>query len=149
MNYLQQFFSNKVIGISALAWFIAQLIKIIIDLVKSRSIDMKLLTSSGGMPSSHSAFVTSLATSIGMTQGFDSTQFAITFVLCMVVMYDAAGVRRAAGKQAAVINDIADIMENYGFKMDENLKELLGHTPVEVAAGAVLGITLSAVLNCL
>ena len=149
MNYLQQFFSNKVIGISALAWFIAQLIKIIIDLVKSRSIDMKLLTSSGGMPSSHSAFVTSLATSIGMTQGFDSTQFAITFVLCMVVMYDAAGVRRAAGKQAAVINDIAEIMENYGFKMDENLKELLGHTPVEVAAGAVLGITLSAVLNCL
>ncbi|MBQ9519652.1 MAG: divergent PAP2 family protein, partial [Firmicutes bacterium] len=82
-----------------------------------------------------------------IVRGFDSIEFAITFVLCMVVMYDAAGVRRAAGKQAAVINDIADIMENYGFQMDENLKELLGHTPVEVAAGAVLGITLSIVMN--
>ena len=67
----------------------------------------------------------------------------------MVVMYDAAGVRRAAGKQAAVINDIADILENYGFRMDENLKELLGHTPVEVAAGAALGIVLSVAMNLL
>ncbi len=147
MNFLQQFFSNKIIGISALAWLIAQVIKIIIDLIKSKTIDWRLITSSGGMPSSHSSFVTSLATSVGIIRGFDSLEFAITFVLCMVVMYDAAGVRRAAGKQAAVINDIADIMENYGFQMDENLKELLGHTPVEVAAGAILGITLSIVMN--
>ncbi|MBO5560484.1 MAG: divergent PAP2 family protein [Firmicutes bacterium] len=149
MVYLQQFFSNKIIGISALAWLIAQIIKIIIDLIRTKSLDWKLITSSGGMPSSHSSFVTSLATSIGLTQGFDSSQFAITFVLCMVVMYDAAGVRRAAGKQAAVINDIADILENYGFRMDENLKELLGHTPVEVAAGAALGIVLSVAMNLL
>ncbi len=147
MEYLHQFFNNKIIGISALAWLIAQIIKIIIDLVKSKTIDWRLITSSGGMPSSHSSFVTSLATSVGMARGFDSVEFAITFVLCMVVMYDAAGVRRAAGKQAAVINDIADIMENYGFQMDENLKELLGHTPVEVAAGAILGITLSVLMN--
>ena len=147
MEVIHQFFSNKTIGISALAWLIAQIIKIIIDLVKSKTIDWRLITSSGGMPSSHSSFVTSLATSVGIVRGFDSIEFAITFVLCMVVMYDAAGVRRAAGKQAAVINDIADIMENYGFQMDENLKELLGHTPVEVAAGAVLGITLSIVMN--
>lgn len=147
MGFLQQFFSNRIIGISALAWLIAQIIKIIIDLIRSKTIDWRLITSSGGMPSSHSSFVTSLATSVGITRGFDSLEFAITFVLCMVVMYDAAGVRRAAGKQAAVINDIADIMENYGFKMDENLKELLGHTPVEVAAGATLGIVLSVVMN--
>ena len=147
MEYLHQFFSNKIIGISALAWLIAQIIKIIIDLIKSKTIDWRLITSSGGMPSSHSSFVTSLATSVGMAMGFDSVEFAITFVLCMVVMYDAAGVRRAAGKQAAVINDIADVMENYGFQMDENLKELLGHTPVEVAAGAILGITLSVLMN--
>ena len=147
MDFLRQFFSNKIIGISALAWLIAQIIKIIIDLIKSKTIDWRLITSSGGMPSSHSSFVTSLATSIGIAKGFDSPEFAITFVLCMVVMYDAAGVRRAAGKQAAVINDIADIMENYGFQMDENLKELLGHTPVEVAAGAILGILLSVVMN--
>lgn len=147
MDYLHQFFSNRLIGVSALAWLIAQLIKIIIDLVKNRTIDIRLITSSGGMPSSHSSFVTSLATSVGLTKGFDSVDFAITFVLCMVVMYDAAGVRRAAGKQAAVINDIAAIMENYGFRMDENLKELLGHTPVEVTAGAILGIGLSIVMN--
>lgn len=147
MTYLQQFFSNRLIGVSALAWLIAQLIKIIIDLVKNKTIDIRLITSSGGMPSSHSSFVTSLATSVGLTNGFDSVDFAITFVLCMVVMYDAAGVRRAAGKQAAVINDIAAIMENYGFRMDENLKELLGHTPVEVTAGAILGIGLSIVMN--
>ncbi len=147
MDYLHQFFSNRLIGVSALAWLIAQLIKIIIDLVKNKTIDIRLITSSGGMPSSHSSFVTSLATSVGLTNGFDSVDFAITFVLCMVVMYDAAGVRRAAGKQAAVINDIAAIMENYGFRMDENLKELLGHTPVEVTAGAILGIGLSIVMN--
>ncbi len=147
MDYLHQFFSNRLIGVSALAWLIAQLIKIIIDLVKNKTIDIRLITSSGGMPSSHSSFVTSLATSVGLTKGFDSVDFAITFVLCMVVMYDAAGVRRAAGKQAAVINDIAAVMENYGFRMDENLKELLGHTPVEVTAGAILGIGLSIVMN--
>ena len=147
MEYLHQFFSNRLIGISALAWLIAQLIKIIIDLIKNKTIDIRLITSSGGMPSSHSSFVTSLATSVGLIKGFDSVDFAITFVLCMVVMYDAAGVRRAAGKQAAVINDIAAIMENYGFRMDENLKELLGHTPVEVTAGAILGIGLSIVMN--
>lgn len=149
MIYLQQFFSNKIIGISALAWFVAQVIKIILDLIRTKSLDWRLITSSGGMPSSHSSFVTSLATSIGITQGFDSPMFAITFVLCMVVMYDAAGVRRAAGKQAAAINDIADILENYGFRMDESLKELLGHTPVEVAAGALLGIGLSIAMNLL
>ena len=149
MMYLQQFFSNKIIGISALAWFVAQVIKIILDLIRTKSLDWRLITSSGGMPSSHSSFVTSLATSIGITQGFDSPMFAITFVLCMVVMYDAAGVRRAAGKQAAAINDIADILENYGFRMDESLKELLGHTPVEVAAGALLGIGLSIAMNLL
>ncbi|MBR6400098.1 MAG: divergent PAP2 family protein [Firmicutes bacterium] len=148
MDYIHQFFSNRLIGVSVLAWFIAQLIKIIIDLVRSKTIDWRLITSSGGMPSSHSSFVTSLATSVGLARGFDSADFAITFVLCMVVMYDAAGVRRAAGKQAAVINDIAEIMENYGFRMDENLKELLGHTPVEVTAGAVLGIGLSIIMNC-
>ena len=147
MIYLQQFLSNRLIGVSALAWFIAQMIKIIIDLVRSKTLDWRLITSSGGMPSSHSSFVTSLATSVGLTRGFDSVEFAITFVLCMVVMYDAAGVRRAAGKQAAAINDIAEIMENYGFHMDENLKELLGHTPVEVTAGAILGIVLSVVMN--
>ncbi len=143
MIYVEQFFSNKIIGVSALAWFIAQLIKILIELARTRSLNMKLLTSSGGMPSSHSSFVCSMATSIGITQGFDSTLFAIAFIFCMVVMYDAAGVRRAAGQQAAVINDIADVMNNFGFEMNEDLKELLGHTPIQVAAGAVLGISLS------
>lgn len=143
MIYIQQFFSNKLIGVAALSWAVAQIIKIIIDLVENRTLDLRLITSSGGMPSSHTSFVTSLGFSVGFTEGFDTPFFAICFVLAMVVMYDAAGVRRAAGKQAAVLNIIMDRMENRGLKIDVKLKELLGHTPVEVGAGAVLGFVVA------
>ena len=143
MIYIQQFFSNKLIGVAALSWAVAQIIKIIIDLVENRTLDLRLITSSGGMPSSHTSFVTSLGFSVGFTEGFDTPFFAICFVLAMVVMYDAAGVRRAAGKQAAVLNIIMDRMESRGLKIDVKLKELLGHTPVEVGAGAVLGFVVA------
>lgn len=147
MLYLQQFFSNKIIGVSVLSWAVAQIIKIIIDMIENRTIDLRLIVSSGGMPSSHSSFVTSLAATVGLEQGFDSTAFAICFVICMVVMYDAAGVRRAAGKHAAIINKMLESMAKSGVKVDEKLKELLGHTPVEVAAGAILGIFIAVVAN--
>lgn len=143
MIYIHQFFSNKLIGVAALSWAVAQIIKIIIDLVENRTLDLRLITSSGGMPSSHTSFVTSLGFSVGFTEGFDTPFFAICFVLAMVVMYDAAGVRRAAGKQAAVLNIIMDRMESRGLKIDVKLKELLGHTPVEVGAGAVLGFVVA------
>lgn len=144
MTFIQEFFSNKIIGVSVLSWAIAQFIKIIIDLYTTKKLDLNLIMSSGGMPSSHSSFVTSLAASTGILYGFDSVYFSITFVLAIVVMYDAAGVRRAAGKQAATLNRLLDKLD---IQVDERLKELLGHSPVEVTAGAVLGIVISVIAN--
>lgn len=143
MNIFEQFFSNKIIGVSALSWAIAQIIKIIIDCIRNKTINLKLITSSGGMPSSHSSFVMALAASVGFEEGFNSTFFAITFVLSMIVMYDAAGVRRAAGEQAEVLNIFINNFEKHGVKIDSKLKELLGHSPVEVFAGAILGIVVA------
>ena len=94
------------------------------------------------MPSSHSAFVTSLATGVGLTEGFDSTLFALAAVFALIVMYDAAGVRRAAGKQARVLNAIIEDLNRRELH-PERLRELLGHTPVEVLAGALLGILIA------
>lgn len=140
MNIFQQIFSNKIIGVSVLSWFLAQLIKIFIDCIKNKVINPSLIISSGGMPSSHSSFVTALAFATGFQEGFDSSLFAITFVISMVVMYDASGVRRAAGKQAEVLNIFIANFEKHGIKIDSKLKELLGHSPIEVFAGAILGI---------
>lgn len=143
MHYIQQLLGNKLIGVAVLSWAAAQLIKIILDIIETGKIDLELITSSGGMPSSHSSFVTSLGFGVGFTQGFDSVYFSICFVLAMIVMYDAAGVRRAAGKQAAVLNMLMERFEEKGFKIDVKLKELLGHTPVEVGAGAILGFVMA------
>ncbi len=145
MNYIHQLLENKLIGVAILSWAIAQIIKIITDVIETKSLDLNLIMSSGGMPSSHTSFVTSLGFGVGFTEGFNSTAFAICFVLAMVVMYDAAGVRRAAGKQAAVLNLIMERMEDRGFKIDVKLKELLGHTPFEVSAGALLGFVMAVI----
>lgn len=139
MKFIEEFFSNKIVGTAALSWLIAQLIKIIIDCAKNKTINPALIVSSGGMPSSHSSFVTALAFAVGFQEGFNSTAFAITFVLSTIVMYDASGVRRAAGKQAEVLNIFISNFEKHGVKIDSKLKELLGHSPIEVSAGAVLG----------
>lgn len=144
MNYLLEFLGNKTILISIASWAVAQLIKILIDVIVNKRIDLGLIFATGGMPSSHSAFVASLATSLGLIYGFDSVYFSISFVLAIVVMYDAAGVRRAAGYQAATINKLIEILN---VKIDEKLKELLGHTPVQVTAGAILGISIAIIAN--
>lgn len=146
MNILEEIFSNKIIGITVVSWAIAQIIKIIIDCIRNKTLNLKLITSSGGMPSSHSSFVTSLACAVGFQEGFGSTMFAISFVLAMVVMYDASGVRRAAGKQAEVLNIFISNFEKHGVKIDSTLKELLGHTPIEVFAGAILGIVVAIIM---
>ena len=98
---------------------------------------------SGGMPSSHSALVVSMATSIGYANGFNSSIFALSATVALIVMYDAAGVRRAAGKQAAVLNEIVEELQAHRGIREEKLKELLGHTPIEVIAGAALGILIA------
>ena len=140
VDILGELRSNSVLWASIYSWAIAQFIKILIELKKTKKINTALIVSSGGMPSSHSSFVTAMTTSIGIKEGFNSSIFALSAVFSLVVMYDAAGVRRAAGYQAAAINMLFDRMEDQGVKLDKKLKELLGHSPVEVAAGAVLGI---------
>lgn len=136
--------NDNVIITCILAWFIAQLIKVILTLIKDKRIDFRRFVGSGGFPSSHAAFVTSLATAVGLIEGFCSTEFAITVVLALVVMYDAAGVRRAAGQQARILNKIVEEWEHKDLtNTDKRLKELLGHTPKEVFAGAILGIVIA------
>ncbi|SMB94898.1 hypothetical protein SAMN00017405_0292 [Desulfonispora thiosulfatigenes DSM 11270] len=140
MSILEGIFSNNVLKVILIAWALAQVLKVIIILFTKKRLNLNLLISSGGMPSSHSAFSTSLAVSVGKLMGFESPEFAICFAFAMVVMYDAAGVRRAAGKQAKILNSIIeDFYYDSHFNKDR-LKELLGHTPIEVFAGALLGI---------
>lgn len=125
-----------------MAWLFAQVAKVAIDLRQRKKIDIKRFVGAGGMPSSHSAYVTSLATIIGIIHGFGSTEFGIVFAFAMIVMYDAAGVRRAAGKQAQVLNKLIEELEESGEikNIDVKLRELLGHTPLQVVMGALVGI---------
>lgn len=135
MNDLKQ---NSAIWISLIIWFLVQAFKVVYELIKYKKLNIRRLWGSGGMPSSHSALVSSLATVVALEDGLDSTNFAISVVLAAVVMYDAAGVRRAAGKQAKVLNQI---LENDGsVNVQEKLIELLGHTPKEVIVGAIVGV---------
>ena len=135
MSYLQQLISNSVLITALIGWFAAQVLKMILVWDKKK-FDFKRIIGSGGMPSSHSSFVMALTMSIGFTQGFDSMSF--------VVMYDAAGVRRSAGQQAAILNKLVESVMNADFsKTEKRLKELLGHTPIEVFAGAILGVIIA------
>ncbi|HHT42625.1 MAG TPA: divergent PAP2 family protein [Firmicutes bacterium] len=134
--------SNAVLMTSLLAWAVAQLLKIVTWAVVRGKWNFKRLVEPGGMPSSHTAFVTSLATGVGLHDGFDSTLFALATVFALIVMYDAAGVRRAAGKQARVLNAIVEDLNRKELH-PERLRELLGHTPVEVVVGALLGILIA------
>ena len=138
MDFFSEIFSNKVLGISILACFLAQFIKIFTG--KEKFIQLSRIVTSGGMPSSHSSFVTSLATLVGIEKGFNSTDFAISSVFALIIMYDATGVRRAVGKQAAILNQILDDIQHKKHIEQKRLKELIGHTPKEVLFGAILGI---------
>ena len=131
-------FQNRILLISIFSCFLAQFIKIFTG--KEKRIDFKRIIISGGMPSSHSSFVTSLAMLVGFDKGFASTEFAITAVFAIIVMYDASGVRRAVGKQAEILNQIVDDFFHGKFDQHKKLKELVGHTPKEVLFGAILGI---------
>ena len=136
---LRQIQSNEVLMAAILAWALAQFFKIISWAFVSRELNFKRLVEPGGMPSSHSASVTSLCTGIGIHEGFDSTMFALAAVFAVIVMYDASGVRRAAGKQARVLNSIIEDLNRKELH-PERLRELLGHTPFEVLVGAALGV---------
>jgi acid phosphatase family membrane protein YuiD len=122
-----------------LAWGIAQFLKVLLVSVRQRRLNLRVLAETGGMPSSHSALVTGLTFGIGRINGFNSAPFAIALIFSFVVMYDAAGVRRAAGRQATVLNRLVEDLVAMRGIQEDRLRELLGHTPVEVLVGAVLG----------
>ena len=141
MNYIAAFFSNSIVSAILISWLAAQLIKVAIVLITSKKLDLSRLYGAGGMPSSHSSLVSTLVVMALRTEGIGSTAFAISFAFAIIVMYDATGVRRQAGEHAKRINIlIEEWMSRNNMKIDNNLKELLGHTPFEVIMGAILGI---------
>lgn len=140
MNTFIGFIQNKYIYIPILLWFFIQLFKVISDLVIKKRFNFKRIMGAGGMPSSHSAIVTGLATLIGKYEGVNTPIFAVSLILALVVMYDACGVRRAAGKQAALLNKIIETPGLTGVQVRERLVEALGHTPIQVFVGALIGI---------
>src|SRR5438270_1431938 len=131
---------NRVLVAAFMAWAVAQLSKTIIDLFQRRKLVLSRLVSSGGMPSSHSALVTALATATGRIAGVSSATFAIAVVLASIVMYDAAGVRRAVSIQARILNQMIDEAFQGQPFAEKRLRELIGHTPVQVIVGGLLGI---------
>lgn len=146
MQDIGDILQNQVLLVALAACLIAQFLKLLFELIVHRKVNVRALVETGGMPSSHSALVTALTCGVGQTQGWASPAFAATTVFAVIVMYDAAGVRQAAGKQAKILNQIIDELfrEKPEFNEDR-LKELLGHTPVQVIAGSMLGFLVSAV----
>jgi acid phosphatase family membrane protein YuiD len=122
------------------AWTVAQTAKVIIYSVRAHRLNLRVLAVTGGMPSSHSAIVMGLTSGIGKHAGITSPEFAIALIFSFVVMYDAAGLRRAAGRQAAILNRLVEDLVHMRGVQEQKLRELLGHTPVEVLVGAVLGV---------
>lgn len=145
MNLAGEIITNKFLYVPVLTWFFIQLFKVIWDLIATKKFNFKRILGAGGMPSSHSAVVCSLATMIGITQGFNTPIFALATVSALVVMYDAAGVRRAAGKQAKLLNKILETPGLSGIQVSEKLVEVLGHTPLQVFVGAIIGILVGAI----
>ncbi len=137
MDFILQY---KYLIIPLATWFCIQVFKVIWDLVVTHKFNFKRILGAGGMPSSHSAVVTSLATMVGKDNGIDSAIFAVSLIFACIVMYDAAGVRRAAGKQAKLLNKIVETPGLTNLQVQERLVEVLGHTPTQVIVGAAIGV---------
>lgn len=146
MQIINEIVYNKCIYVPFILWFLIQTFKVLTELVVNKRLDVKRIVGAGGMPSSHSAIVCSLATCVGKEYGFDSGIFAISMVMAFVVMYDAAGVRRAAGKQARILNKILETPGLTTLEVQEKLVEVLGHTPIQVFVGAIFGIAVGAII---
>ncbi len=137
---MAEFLGNRVFQATFVSWAIAQVLKFFVELIYRRHLDVRMLTTAGGMPSSHSASVSALATAIAIHDGAGSSLFVLSVVFAAITMYDAAGVRRAAMIQARILNQIIDELFQGHPISEVRLRELLGHTPVEVVVGMVLGI---------
>ena len=142
MEIIQQIINNKIMWIGILSWFMAQVFKTINNVIITGKFSIERLFGDGGMPSGHSATVMSVAVATGLYEGFDSAVFAVAMIVAIVVMHDAMNVRYQAGKQAELLNVMAEMFEKVtgtDLPNEEKLKELLGHTPLQVAAGCLLG----------
>ena len=146
MNTFLAIVTNKYIYTVFGTWFFIQAFKVIYDLVVDKKFNFKSILGAGGMPSSHSAVVCVLATLIGRSEGFSSPIFALSVVFAFVVMYDAAGVRRAAGKQAKLLNKLIETPGLKTEEVQERLVEVLGHTPFQVIVGALIGIIVGSIV---
>lgn len=140
MNNFLTFVQSKYIYVPFLLWFGIQLFKLLYDLVTTKKFNFRRIMGAGGMPSSHSAVVAGLATLVGKYEGVGSSTFAVAFIMAFIVMYDACGVRRAAGKQAALLNKLVETPGLTGVQVSEKLVEVLGHTPIQVIVGALIGV---------
>lgn len=149
MDFLIDLLHNTVFISAVLGWLVAQVIKTIIHLIITKQFVAERMVGGGGMPSSHSATVCALATATGIRYGGGSFEFAIAIMLAIIVMYDAMGVRRETGIQAKVINEMMEMLTNMGSKMsvEDKLKEFVGHTPLQVLIGAILGIIIAVIVN--
>ena len=149
MNFIQEMLHNTVFVAAVMGWFAAQLIKMIIHFLITGKLVWERMIGSGGMPSSHSATVCAMATATGILYGGDSIAFAIVVIIAIIVMHDAMGVRRETGIQARVLNDMMVFFREMGRKMpvEDKLKEFVGHTPLQVWVGAILGI-LVGIVTC-
>lgn len=146
MDFFSDLFTNKIFMTAAASWFAAQVIKTIIHFILSKEFILERMVGSGGMPSSHSSTVTALATATYFEFGSGSFEFAVAAVFAIIVMYDARGVRRETGIQAKLLNDIIKTFEDMGRKeisAHDKLKEFVGHTPLQVLMGAILGIAIA------
>ncbi len=142
---LSDFVNNQILIICIVSWALAQVLKVVLILVQEKRIAWNYLVTSGGMPSSHSSTVCALATAVAMTQGMASVSFSISAVLAVIVMYDAAGVRQSVGQQSVVINRIVEELElrRRLTEFEKELREFIGHTKVQVAVGAALGVLIA------
>jgi acid phosphatase family membrane protein YuiD len=145
-DFFKEIAHNRILWTSLLALLVANILKGIFYFVKEKKINFKRFFGTGGMPSTHSTLVAALTTAVGIQTGWNSVATAIAIIFALIVMYDSAGVRRAAGRQAATLNKIIDELFEEGEFHQERLKELLGHTPVEVIVGATLGIMMALIL---
>lgn len=150
MTFFKELFSNELFVSAAVAWFLAQILKTIIHTLITKDFSIERMYGSGGMPSSHSATVTALATSSYFLHGAASSEFAISIIMAIIVMYDARGVRLETGIQAKVLNDLIELLadvHNEIMPLDEKLKEFVGHTPLQVFAGAILGFIIACITH--
>lgn len=147
MNFLIELFRNRIFLSAVLGWLVAQVLKTIIHMIVNKQFVAERMVGGGGMPSSHSATVCALATAAGMKYGGGSFEFAISIMLAIIVMYDAMGVRRETGIQGRVLNEMLEVFMNMGKEIsaEAKLKELVGHTPLQVLMGAILGVVIAVI----